>query len=94
MEHKEKFEKLYEGQSFEFEKQRFDVTETRYQTGRYFIYTLQQRTFVKDNDQFAAFYNQIKLITVSTPPAPQWVPDKQQLPTKPLTLWMQKQKPL
>lgn len=52
------------GRSFEFERKRYDVTDVRYAHTKTTIYTVQERTFVKDTGQLMNFMRQIKTIDV------------------------------
>lgn len=60
----------FKGRSFEFEKKRFDVTDARCDTGRAYIYTLQQRTFVKDSEQMDNFLRGVKFLPVGAEAEP------------------------
>lgn len=70
----------FKGRSFEFEKKRFDVTDVRCDTGRAYIYTLQERTFVKDSGQLDNFLLHVKFLPVGAEPEP-----KNNQNTKPMT---------
>jgi len=61
MDHEEERRKL-NNRSFQFEDNRYDVIDTRFMAGKYYIYTLQEKTFVKTIEQFERFVKSIVML--------------------------------
>lgn len=51
-----------DGRSFRYDGRVFDVIGTEYHNGRHFVYTAQERRFIKDGEQFERFLQEIKLL--------------------------------
>lgn len=66
------------GKSFVLDKLRFDVKDINYYQSKYYIYTLQQRTFVKDSTQFENMLKNIRVLPLvpAVPSETVILPDK------------------
>lgn len=71
MESKQLIEELerLDKRCFLFEKKRFTVSSVNFYQGRFYLYTTEQRTFVKDSSQFENFLRAIKVEPLNVAPA-------------------------